>query len=605
MPVLRFLSRQVRMRIDARSDRGAVGVLVAMMLTPVLLGSAAIGIDVANWYWQGAKLQAAADAAALAGVVYMPADMPKATAEAKEVAAQNGYTDANSTLTTGVGRVSSQLRVTITSTANNSFGDLLGKSQEQLTRTAVADYVGPAPMGSPCNIMGNEQMELTGTATRFASANCDSSSGSFWLGIAGHNVNKIQGDAYQAAWCTRPQSPVTTIDGCSSMSPTTHGNNSQYDANGYIYTIRVTQAGTLTLQGYDMSYAPTGLNCEDLVNAYSITSNDSYTSNTEPARRYRSPSSTYDTQNSTSAQLTQAQLACAGDAQYSTTVGTTGPQGDGTVTQTTVTVRDPSPDAQNPLLGTVRCTRTYGGYPIAGSNDPTSTTADSWRNRLKSTSNTYNELQETFHRWNSLTTGTGCPGATMNVTPGDYSVQVKTGSNGGGSNMYALRARLTSTAASTNVSIFANSREALYNNIPASATTTFHLVRLDTRDAGHTLVLSFFDLGDANSGSFTINVMQPDNSNLSSSQRFAACTFNGVSNNATPGTCQLANATSSQYGGRWQNIYVQVPANYTCNLPNDQSKCWVRIQMVNNTVNAHDLTTWTAGISGVPIRLVE
>ena len=74
-----------------REDRGTVAIMVSMMLVPVLLGSAAIGIDMANWYYEGQRLQVAADAAALAGSVYMPSDFTTATAQARDVSQRNGF----------------------------------------------------------------------------------------------------------------------------------------------------------------------------------------------------------------------------------------------------------------------------------------------------------------------------------------------------------------------------------------------------------------------------------------------------------------------------------------------------------------------------------
>ncbi|MEI8080908.1 MAG: pilus assembly protein TadG-related protein, partial [Actinomycetes bacterium] len=49
---------------EAAPDGGAVYVMTAIMIIPILLGSAAISIDTANWYYQAARLQSAADAAA-------------------------------------------------------------------------------------------------------------------------------------------------------------------------------------------------------------------------------------------------------------------------------------------------------------------------------------------------------------------------------------------------------------------------------------------------------------------------------------------------------------------------------------------------------------
>ena len=48
----------------------------------VLLGMAGLSVDIANWYLQGNREQKAADAAALAGAVYLPDDPARATSTA-------------------------------------------------------------------------------------------------------------------------------------------------------------------------------------------------------------------------------------------------------------------------------------------------------------------------------------------------------------------------------------------------------------------------------------------------------------------------------------------------------------------------------------------
>ncbi len=57
----------------------------------VLLGFCAIVVDV-SWYWANSlRVQRAADAAALAGVISLPADVGGGEAIAATAAGQNGY----------------------------------------------------------------------------------------------------------------------------------------------------------------------------------------------------------------------------------------------------------------------------------------------------------------------------------------------------------------------------------------------------------------------------------------------------------------------------------------------------------------------------------
>lgn len=68
-------------------------IVVAAGLT-ALVGAAAIATDVSLWYFEDSRVQSAADAAALAGVVEMSENGPGyAVAAAREVAARNGYSN--------------------------------------------------------------------------------------------------------------------------------------------------------------------------------------------------------------------------------------------------------------------------------------------------------------------------------------------------------------------------------------------------------------------------------------------------------------------------------------------------------------------------------
>src|SRR5882762_10136330 len=78
-----------------RDERGQSFILVAIMLT-ALLGFMGIVIDV-GWYEVNLiRVQRAADAAALAGVVYLPGQPANATTAARNEASKNGFTHLSS-----------------------------------------------------------------------------------------------------------------------------------------------------------------------------------------------------------------------------------------------------------------------------------------------------------------------------------------------------------------------------------------------------------------------------------------------------------------------------------------------------------------------------
>ena len=75
-------------------DKGTAMILVAMSMV-LLLGMAAFGTDLAWFYLNASRVQRAADAAALGGVVWLPANTGTANSTALATALQNGYNDAD------------------------------------------------------------------------------------------------------------------------------------------------------------------------------------------------------------------------------------------------------------------------------------------------------------------------------------------------------------------------------------------------------------------------------------------------------------------------------------------------------------------------------
>ena len=130
--------------------------MVGLLIIP-LIAFTAFAVDVGSWYAQAAKMQRAADSAALAGVIWN-GDAPKQSAIVQAIATKNGYVDG----TNGVSVVSSippgnptQLRVTISAPGSLFFSGVFLKS-ETLTRSATAQYNQPIPMGSPLGQLGND-----------------------------------------------------------------------------------------------------------------------------------------------------------------------------------------------------------------------------------------------------------------------------------------------------------------------------------------------------------------------------------------------------------------------------------------------------------------
>jgi Flp pilus assembly protein TadG len=249
--------------VPESDDAGAVALLVAILI-PLFLVLCGISVDVGRWYVEAQRVQNAADAAAMAGVTWLPQNTDlQAFTTARSVAQINGYP--NSAVTTYVGGKPSQLFVSITTTVNNVFGAVLGRPTTTITRAAMADYAAPAIMGSPCNALGNQPPSTSSAAQPVGTVIPTTSQGgyaacqltpAFWMNIAGPATNKVSGDRY------------ATKTNCSGADLCTGTTNAEYDKNGYIYVVRVQPDAVgqrISLQLYDPAFVYTGDVCDTTV----------------------------------------------------------------------------------------------------------------------------------------------------------------------------------------------------------------------------------------------------------------------------------------------------------------------------------------------------
>ena len=148
-------ARSPRQRQRQRQRGQVVVIFAGAMLA--LLALCAVVVDVA-WYWTTSlHMQRAADAAALAGVVWLPGNVATARTTARAEAAKNGYTDGvDGVVVTPEQDASNprRLRVAISGPVGTFFARAIGIDSWPAARTAKADYVLPVPMGSPQNYYG-------------------------------------------------------------------------------------------------------------------------------------------------------------------------------------------------------------------------------------------------------------------------------------------------------------------------------------------------------------------------------------------------------------------------------------------------------------------
>ncbi len=203
-----------------RAVRSGQILVMFALSTGLLFGVLALVVDVGNLWNASLHAQHAAEAAALAGVPYMPGDFPTASSKAQAEATKNGYSAATgATVTAAVNTESNRrLDVTVAVDAQTYFLRMIGMSTVRITRVATAEYTLPVPMGSPLATYGDN-------------------SGFFWAAAEAQGTNRSAGDAYGTYY---------------NPSPT---QNNQYTADGYQYAIDVPAgAGSTNIDLYDPTF---------------------------------------------------------------------------------------------------------------------------------------------------------------------------------------------------------------------------------------------------------------------------------------------------------------------------------------------------------------
>ncbi len=557
-----WLSAAVRRIRSRRADqRGYVATVVAILIPTVFLGCCALSVDTARWYVEAERVQRAADAAALAGVVWMPADFATAKSTALAEAKQNGYDDASPTVvvTVSEGEKASQLQVKVSSTIPNQFGRAIGVSTTTVGRTAVADYAGGLSMGSPCNEFGSDPDPSASTSK---STNC-ADAGDFWANVGSPKADKPKGDAFQNNVC------ASGVDGCT----TSTGPNIDYDPNGYIYTVTASQAmSNLQLQAFDPALIAVGDHCDvnNLTTAKALANTKTVV--TDPGTRYAPNDGPY----------------CTGDNDFDAATGTTNQVATSFTVRKMGAASDPTRPWTWPTLSNTDCpgAKTYPGYDgdLSKALDKTTAqyTANPW-------------VAQYFRQWVPL-----CSLSTV-AKDDKFAVQVKTNGNGSdnanGHNRFALRGYSTSSTTSKDkISIAAFNKMAVYANVK-SGSSRFFLTRVPSTAAGQTLNVSLFDIGDI-TGTGTLTFVAPQESGIT----FSNCRTVGKLN-GTDADCKFN--VDSTFGGKWQHVFIPIPNTYTC-TDSSPTGCWVKLYYdLSGTTQAQDTTSWASSIDGDPVRLIQ
>ena len=236
---------------DQVLSRGQIIVLFAAAL-PVMIGILGLAIDVSFAWITELRMQKTADAAALAGAVYLPDNTSGATGASLASATQNGYTGGTGSINGSPSISISALRnepnhqqmdVTISAPVPTFFMRVFGFNYLMATRSAHAQYNLPLPMGSPLNVFGDyNATDLQGNKLNY------------WAAIQGPCTTKAQGDPY----ATKDTGTAASAGSCygESASNGEYKGPSAGDLGAYDYTVKVTGSGTLAISLFDPEFCP-------------------------------------------------------------------------------------------------------------------------------------------------------------------------------------------------------------------------------------------------------------------------------------------------------------------------------------------------------------
>lgn len=252
---------------------GQMMILLGLTMT-ILVGAMMLGVDLTHLRAEAENAQRAANAAALAGVIFLPDYASTAEYRALEVARQNGFSSGTNGVTVSASPesgYSNRLTVTITEPVSLVFGNALGLGNRTISRSATAEFYEPLEAGSPDNVLGYAPFPTTLVSPSAAEG--------FYLENKGPYEFKESGDAYSplfesfsgqvfatpkdvptptgvsnsCALTTTTNGPNTCAFGSGSSTIDTTANDLRYSSNfdGYNYIIDDPFTNTLVVKLFD------------------------------------------------------------------------------------------------------------------------------------------------------------------------------------------------------------------------------------------------------------------------------------------------------------------------------------------------------------------
>lgn len=211
-------------------ERGLAMVYFALTITIVLI-AASFAVDLGWWYVRAQQAQRAADAASLAGVVWMPRDFTKATAVARASAKANGFEDGVMSISVVVTRGATDRQLTVRIVDGNVtrfFSGVVSKNPMSIGRQATAQYELAVPLGAPENQFGGGRNGV-------------------YLAVSGYCTRRADGDQFSSAYynTSDPSNNISCPTPFSSASPSgSVAKNPDYRTGGYAYVVSIPPAQT-------------------------------------------------------------------------------------------------------------------------------------------------------------------------------------------------------------------------------------------------------------------------------------------------------------------------------------------------------------------------
>ncbi len=221
---------------------GQIVAIFALMLI-CLIGLIGLAIDVTFAWREELRIQRAADAAALAGVVYLPGDVPGGVDAAIKEAGKNQVSGGVSASQNSLNP--RQMDVTVSAPVPTFFLRALGWTHFDITRVAHAVYILPVPMGSPdpyYGVFGKYKLKNGTTVTQSGPGGESIAARGLWGSMLSQGAATQNGDAYL---------PTKNIPGGSGLST---GTSPQHSSNYYDYAIEMPPGSTGTIYIFDPGF---------------------------------------------------------------------------------------------------------------------------------------------------------------------------------------------------------------------------------------------------------------------------------------------------------------------------------------------------------------